>query len=270
MGPFRILITGDYGHADFQEVISDSPVATTLIPLTEVVSWDAESCDLIVMAQSRRGQISQVDVEMIRSQFPLVPIVNLMGSWCEGAERSGCALDGVKPVFWHQWKGRFEEFISQVQSGEMADWQLPATATHADRMESRHRRETLLEAASCDCRIGVYCMTMTQFEMLSDTFKAMGWQAFWMLQQDWDGQPIDPPDAICADGLSLTPILVEKVADLKERFPASPLIVTLNFPRHDEVEELRRMGVSEVVSKPFEHIDLQLAVSKALLESTEF
>lgn len=270
MGPLRILVTGDYGHADFNSVIADSTVVTTLIPLNEVAAWEAASSDLIVVAQSRRGQISQADIEMIRSHFPLVPIINLLGSWCEGSERSGCALDGVKPVFWHQWKGRFQEFVGQVLSGEVADWQAPATTTHADRMEASQGRQPALDASSHECRIGVYSMTMAQFEMLSDTFKAMGWQPFWMLQQDWDGRQIDPPDVICADALSLTPNLVDNVTDLKERFPTSPLIVMLNFPRQDEVEELRRMGVSEVVSKPFEHVDLQLAVSKALLESTEF
>ncbi len=261
----RVLVTGDFGHPDFNSIVSSTAVVTTLVPMSDVVKMEAGTFDVIVVAQSRRGQISQGDIEMIRRQFALVPIVNLLGSWCEGHERSGWALQGVKPVFWYQWSGRFAEFITQLQSRGKTDWHLPATATHGDRMNDAHGKRSLEELGGSECHIGVYALTMAQFEMFRDTFDSMGWQSFWMLQQDSDEMPFDPPDVICMDGLSLTPILEEKVHELKELFPNVPLVVMLNFPRRNEIERLCQIGVTEVVGKPFEHVDLQLAVNNAVL-----
>ncbi|MCH2180044.1 MAG: hypothetical protein MK106_14700 [Mariniblastus sp.] len=267
----RILITGDYCHADFKSLVPDSAATMTLVPIARFTELDPGriSCDLIVVAQSRRGQFSQADVERIRGLFPLVPIVNLLGSWCEGSIRSGEALDGVELVFWHQWEGRFEEFRRQLGMREIADWQLPATTTHGDRVERRHRERSKMEEPRTAYRIGVYAMTMIQYEMLRDTFGSMGWQTDWMLQDDWDGKEQVGHDAICVDAMSLSPSVVETLLDLQGRFPAIPLVVVLNFPRPQEVDELARMGVNQVVSKPFEHIDLKSAIERALLESTE-
>ena len=271
MGGFRILVTGDYCHADFKSLVPDSAATMTLVPLGSFAELDPGRtfCDLIVVAQSRRGQFSQPDVERIRALFPLVPIVNLLGSWCEGNLRSGEALDGVECVFWHQWEGRFQEFRRQVLARQIADWQLPATTTHGDRIERRHRERAKMEEPRSAHRIGVYAMTLIQYEMLRDTFGSMGWQSDWMLQDDWEAKERGVHDAICLDAMSLSPAVIEIIHDLQERFSATPLVVVLNFPRPQEVDELARMGVSQVVSKPFEHIDLKLAVERALLESTE-
>ncbi|MCH2182925.1 MAG: hypothetical protein MK108_13050 [Mariniblastus sp.] len=271
MESVRVLLTGDYGHDDFRLVVADSSFAKLLVPLAEVDDWKDDTFDLVVVAESRRGQIDQADVEKIRRLFPLVPIVNLLGSWSEGVERSGFALEGVKRVFWHQWPARFEQFVRQLRLGQWTPWHMPATATAADQVEVAQGR-----AGSCETdqdnggfRVGVDAATLSQYEMLADAFREIGCQPSWISGGEGVGLLADGWDLACIDALSPTPRLNEKVSDMKERFPATPLVVLLNFPRQHDVEQLRQIGVSQVVSKPFQHVDLQWAVRQARLTLAE-
>jgi len=267
METIRVLVTGDYSHDDFRSLVADSSVAKLLVPLAEAVDWDHLRWDLVVVSQSRRGQIDQAEVEKIRAAFPLVPIIHLLGSWCEGGERSGFALDGVKRVFWHHWQARLDQFVHQVGLGKKASWQTPATATPADQVafqaESRDGGETE------DGRVGIDTATGSQYAMLADAFRGIGCQPVRIPDATERGPLADGCDLACIDALSLTPRLVEKVLHMKEHLSTMPLVVLLNFPRRDEVEELRRIGVSEVVSKPFQQVDLQWAVDRARLAATE-
>ncbi|MEE2827024.1 MAG: hypothetical protein VYE64_10395 [Planctomycetota bacterium] len=262
MEAVRILLTGDYRHDDFRSILEDTEVATLLVPLSQVGQWKGTTFDLVVVTQSRRGQIGQAVIEEIRCAFPLVPIINLLGSWCEGVGRSGSGLEGVKQVFWHQWSARFDQFVRQVRLGEKTAWQAPATATAVDQVQiaqdvGRH------DADNGSCCVAVDAATEGQFEMLAAALVGIGCQSIWMSEQEHGPPLVGRLDLICIDALSLTDPLLDKVADLRERFADIPLIVLLNFPRRDDVANLRQLGVSQVVAKPFRHGDLHWAVDQA-------
>ena len=95
MNPLQILISGDYWHEDFRDLFSRLEIPVTMVPTQQIDSVFDREFQLIVLAQSRRNQVSQSMVDYLRSKTPGVPIVVLLGSWCEGENRSGQPLLGV-------------------------------------------------------------------------------------------------------------------------------------------------------------------------------
>ena len=53
-------------------------------------------------------------------------------------------------------------------------------------------------------------------------------------------------------------------AAASDEIPEAPMALLLSYPRQDEMDAIRRAGVAEVVSKPFELADLESALKRAM------
>ncbi len=96
--------------------------------------------DVVVLIQPYPSCIEQKSVEDFRRQFPLVRLVSLAGSWCEGESRSGRPLNGVFRIPWHRWPHQQDEqlaALTDTQSGPLA---LPPTATPDEHLLARAAR----------------------------------------------------------------------------------------------------------------------------------
>ena len=91
-----------------------------------------------------------------------------------------------------------------------------------------------------------------------------GYQSQWI--EGIDANDINDSDfsAICVDGNSLTVAFQNRIELLQNYFPHTPIILILNFPRSSEFAMAREMGISEIVSKPFQLCDLKFAVQRML------
>ncbi len=272
MAGIRILVSGDYWHNDFRRLLSESDAVITLVPLANLPSFDFEGSrfDLIVFAQTRRDQIEGEAVDQLRRKLSGVPIVNLLGSWCEGETRSGDPLTGVLRVYWHQWTGRYANFLSQLHVDGVTDWNLPLTANIADRIESG-----VLSVRRNGCEpgghvVGISAVNRGDFDMLRDAVVALGWTALWLERVIETGGTPDSrmPDVNMVAGQSLSVDLKERIDSLETKFPQTPKILVLNFPRTHEEEEARDMGVCAIVSKPYELQDLQAAIDLGLRKTS--
>ena len=75
----KILVTGDFWHSDFQKIISKFDVPVTLVPFAKVETVVDQNYDLVILAQSRRDQFLQGEVEELVGNFPSVPVVGAAG-----------------------------------------------------------------------------------------------------------------------------------------------------------------------------------------------
>ena len=71
--------------------------------LLEAFSIDPKVPELLVLALHYPERFPSESIESIRQKMPYLPIVGLLGSWCEGEARSGNPPSGVTRVYWHQW-----------------------------------------------------------------------------------------------------------------------------------------------------------------------
>jgi CheY-like chemotaxis protein len=263
--PPKILLTGDYWHADFQEIISNPLCSTTLVHTDQLENYQfkTDEFDLVVIASSRRDQLSPEFVETIVNRAAPCPTIAVLGSWCEGESRSGKPWPGVSRIYWHQWLGRFERFISRLSEEKIADWQLPRTANDADRISQNF--SSSLSLFGKDLSIGISSHTDTQYQMLADASKHFGFTSSWVEQQQWNADLGDNIAAVCMDADSWNSNVASRVDWLRDDLEiTAPIVLVLNFPRKSDIEEALEAGVTEIVSKPFQLDDLGQAIQRAI------
>ena len=257
----QLLVTGDYWHPDFADLIKSSPVPLLLSPLDHVakVAETGEAIRLIVLAQARRSQFEITDWEYLVNLLPGVPVVNLLGSWCEGETRSGTPLPGCVRIFWYQWRGRLNRFLRQLDQSGLTDWDLPRTSSLADRaLNQPARRVRRSNRVVC-----VIAKSLSQFEMIADALDSIGLPSVWSpLEASTMTLPSNLEDecgGILVDADSLTPQIQQLIENLRVQFTNCRMTLLLGFPRIHEVNWSKDWQV-EVVGKPFELTDLEFAL----------
>ena len=65
----RLLISGDYWHADFRDLLARMSVPATLTPLDQLEAMDTQRFNLILIAQSRSNQFDQAAIDSIVSRI---------------------------------------------------------------------------------------------------------------------------------------------------------------------------------------------------------
>lgn len=262
MSTLQILVSGDYWHHDFRGQLSTLEAPATMVPLERISSIAEGNFQLIVLAQSRRDQISQATVDMLRTLVPDVPIVVMLGSWCEGQNRSGNPLVGVNLVPWHQWKSGFERFCTQIVEGMSPDWCQPLTSSRADRVRD-YTPDPVLRELLLGKKILISTEDRATFETISDMLRVYDCISLWA-EADSGSSELELPDAICIDGNGVSEEFEQRIGGFVEMFGELPAVALLNFPRQQDFATLSTMGVQEVVSKPYCHIDMLHSLVRAM------
>ncbi|RMG01669.1 MAG: hypothetical protein D6741_04890, partial [Planctomycetota bacterium] len=153
----RILIIGDLQRREFAHVPSSFSVYDRVVWLaSEIDESDAAlpprlivilkrhrtempaavfrdgDPDLVVWLQSCPGEFTADFQREIRAMFPLSPWVAVLGSLCEGEERSGTPMPGAARVWWHQWRLCAAEQLDLWRAGRSCSWALPPTSQPPD------------------------------------------------------------------------------------------------------------------------------------------
>lgn len=262
----KILITGDYSHRDFKDLFNGGE-SFTLSPMKQSLKLSDSTFDLIVIAQSFPDQFSQSDIEKLQNDHPMTPIVAVLGSWCEGEVRAGKPWPGVVRIYWHQWMGRFEMFRSHLKEAKLTPWHEPRTSTVADRIVRTDPPQQVLQPHQR--KVGISAHISSQFEMLGDAFRELGYNSFWIELTMNELPNVGEPDLVCVDANHINHELQSRIVWLREKFPGAPQIVVCNFPRANEVQDLISWKVSSVISKPFELQDLEFSIKSVLISIEE-
>lgn len=233
--------------------------------------------ELMLLAVNRPGELTHAEVAMLQQQAPLARQVALLGSLCEGEQRTGRPWPGVGRYYWHQWPWRLKPELAQWlrQRDDTATeearppfpWELPLTATEDERCLS-----VVSRAGAGQVRDGLIAVAGTDAAMVQTLVglcRRVGWNAAaWTMPQ--------PPAAEKADeGRGWYPGVaagvwdvfgpleanLPQLADFAARLSPAPVVAVLNFPRWNEVLALRQAGVAAVVSKPLYQGDLAAALA---------
>jgi len=137
MDELRVLMVGDSRAREFRgslELLRASAEVTSAKDLAEAVSLTTGgeiAPDLIVSAQGFPRQFRAWLVERLRASIPTAHFVALLGSWCEGEERTGEPLPGVQRIYWHRFAGWWAAQQRVLAAGRCPDWGQPVTAAGA-------------------------------------------------------------------------------------------------------------------------------------------
>ena len=265
MSDHKVLFTGDFWHSDFQSVLSQFEVPVTLVSFEKAKSLADSRFDLVVIAQARRGQHSETEVEELCALFSTTPVVALLGSWCEGETRSGNPWPGVPRVYWHQWQGRYRKFTNQLEQHEITDWHAAKTSTIADQVVNSKAIE---DTNSIQCVV-ISAWTNQQHAMVADAISHFGWSSCWVERAIWNAETARAIDAIVVEADSWSSELAGRIKWVRRQVGDCPIVLITNYPRQGNLEEIKAAGISEVISKPFELNALKTAVVQAFESSQE-
>ena len=269
MNSSQLLVTGDYWHEDFRQILQQMSAAVTLQPFESVVESNAKSqeslptpFELVLVAVSRPDQFSNNDLQLLQTRFSPTPVILLVGSWCEGELRSGSPPMGIPRVYWHQWHGRFNAFESAIAQNKIHEWLLDGSAKEGERIiHDVKQLEPPREEAGV---IAVSALTEQSFDMVADAAKCLGYACHWTEYLEWDGRNVPLPNLLCVDADSWASDTQKRIKHLQDSFGDLPCVLLLNYPRQEEIDQATCEGVKRIVSKPFRLSDLQAAFETCL------
>ena len=210
----------------------------------------ASTPELIVLAESRPGQFSSESIEALRRLAPLARMHRLLGTWCEGQQRSGRPPAGCTNSFWHQWRPRVERQLARASSGFCATWGLPLTAG-ADEQALATADEPIARGSG----LVVVCASATQAaDSLADVCRLAGYTTVIVR----DDQQWAAPGAVAVvwDASVERATNHQCVETICRSAGGAPLVALIGFPRAEDVAQATDAGVTAVVSKPFSIHDL--------------
>jgi hypothetical protein len=276
------LVIGDVTNEEFSDALAALGEAFEVTTCADVAgaiainpSTDASRYELIVLAQSRPGEVTQADCDQLRRCFPVAAMISLAGSWCEGEMRSGKPPATGCRIYWHQAAHRLRQDIARHAAGHTPTWSLPTTSTEDERVLARSRapkrKQQYLnggEARAADRQqqrgpVALFGHERTSVEFLVDACRAGGFESHWI----GTGRTIEPgravePGTVQAAIWDVTILgdMSSEIAEITHIVPAERIVALLGFPRWHDLQRAAHLGLGAVVSKPFVLDDLYSAL----------
>ena len=214
---------------------------------------------IIVLAQSRRGEVSQRDHDALVRLAPLAHVIVLLGSWCEGETRSGVPVNGCSRVYWHQFRDRaaIEFFAPRLPRG--ARW-FPKTITENERGLARSgwrlQAGTGVVAINTPCRV--------DYDALGAACRTAGFNTVWC--QRAAEETVASAGCVVWDRWGFEGSDLEEWMRWRERWDHVPTLATIGFPRRQDFDAVGEGCLRGVLAKPFVLAELWHAV-QAVMES---
>jgi hypothetical protein len=260
-----VLLVGDLNHPEFDAIT---------LPLQGTVDWshldEADEAvvrlleastqpDLLVLVQSRPGEVGDAAVQRLQAAAPLAGIYAVLGSWCEGEIRTGKPWPGVQRCYWHQWPVRWREELARRSNGDLPLWALPPTMSGEEQLLSRGCSQGDRAGNGCIVVIAESCETTN---VLSDAFCAAGFSVV-ACRED---QNVNA-HGVVAVLWETTNADASRVATLKERFGAAPIVAIVTFPRQTNIQQMLAAGIDAILAKPFLLDDLLMEIKRLFTQS---
>jgi hypothetical protein len=201
--------------------------------------------EVVLVAQPWPGVDEQEVVDRLQAAAPLVRIVVVAGSWCEGELRTGRPLTGVTRIYWHELPAWWRRAVAERDAGFAPHWAGAASVHWRSGGEETRGRGT----------VAVDAVDFVVFETLEAALRLFGWKCVWAprgrgevgdaVAGIWDGGQLDAEervalaafcDRLTRAGLGAKPQAVMAIVD---------------FPRGEHVELASRLGASVVMGKPY-------------------
>lgn len=256
--------------------------AEAIATLADSALANSAAPELMLLAESRPGELAHAEVATLQQQAPLTRQVALLGSLCEGEQRTGRPWPGVVRYYWHQWPWRLKPQLARwlrLRDATAVDeaqppfpWELPLTATEDERCLSAVGRTGAGQVR--DGLIAVAGTDAAMVQTLVGLCRQVGWNAAaWTttdcmtpqspIAEQSEGSRGWYPGVAAGvwDVYGPLDANLPQLVDFAAHLAPAPVVAVVNFPRWNEVLALRQAGVAAVVSKPLYQGDLAAALA---------
>ncbi len=255
----RILVTGDYRQCEFSDRLQSLVTEYRdhdfqFTDLDQAVAAELEPdipYDVVLVAQSRRNQFSQSQIDELCRLNPLAARVIIVGSWCEGETRSGVPLNGMHRIFIRDWDAEYASLLQAIIETGTSRLSRPATETIADRLMDD---DSAIEQTG-PLNVAVHACSRELFGAVQEFCSARGWTAKRV-------ESADKCDVAIVECYYSIDEAIQVVTDhplLKNK----PFVAICGFPRDHDRETLATLKQpSQVLGKPFDNNLLDSAIKR--------
>lgn len=214
--------------------------------------------DFVVVAQSRPGEFSISQIDMLRRQLPVARIIGLLGPWCEGETRTGQPWPGAIRIYWYHWLPQCSRAVGKLLDGACPSWGLPVTATDEDRLLAA----AIQKAPARRGLIAIVAWHAETASALADACRACDYRTRWLRPDRLE--PLSKAAAALWVGGDMNDQEAEQLQRLAEQLPGTPIIALLDFPRVETETRARACGAVAAMARPFQLEDLFWQLDRAL------
>jgi hypothetical protein len=252
--PPRVRLVGQFDHPDFEDA------ARLLRAGAQIVTSPNDPPELIVVAQTRPGVISDRTIQALRRDAPLAGLVALLGTWCEGETRTGRPWPGVERLYWYEFPAWWRQQHALRAAGRCPDW------AHWGDCGLRIADCGLTGSAIRNQTRGLIVLSATVGDTaaaLADALTPAGYATLWQppgrpapvvrgaVAAIWDGGQLSEREEY-----GLATFCKESTRD------AAPVIALLDFPRRDRCNRARELGAATILGKPWLNLDLLATIEE--------
>jgi hypothetical protein len=263
--PATILMVGDRSDAGWHGPVERARVVPC-VDLDDAI----QECGalpggphLVVLCESRPGQFPPAALDRFRLRFPLVRLVRVLGTWCEGGAREALVTHGCWPAYEHQWHARFARELERRDRGQNPHWALPATTSREEQLavcsqdwpSGSRGRSIAVCAASAESSAALVAVCRRAGYSALETPAAATFRLAGVAAVVWDAavREIANPATVAA---------------LLDRACGAPVVAVTGFPRPDDIDQASAAGLAAVLAKPFLASDLLWHIERQCLRAS--
>jgi hypothetical protein len=236
--------------------------AVDSLEVTDGISTEAIDaiCNLhprrLILSIENRLDYPLAEIGHLQRNWPEVPWVLAVGSWFDGARRTGMGATSHLSLPWYRWWDGWRPWLSGSNAELLNPWPKAALSCCAANVSLMGAMEfsRAIGLIVCNCpqtaegwRAGLNCdsaraksLTMGEFQsMLS---QASSQAADWIL---WDDSCLDT-----FAGASCTSEIGALFAEIRARFPAAKIVAATCMPRWSDWQQWEAAGADELIAKP--------------------
>lgn len=264
----RALLIGPWQRQEFQAARDHLARRMTLQSVPDVAQALARlQCDaavaLLIVAQSFPGEFSLRDAQQLQAAAPLARLCTVLGSWCEGAARSGRPWPGVARVYCHQLAARADaEDWPAAGEAPLAAWSLLPTIA-PDELWLRRTEHPLPPLSGLVLVCAGPGETAETARTLTDLCHALGLRTV-RLRPDRALHTRDA-DLVLYDAHRNRTQRLTQLRSLATQTRPARIVALVDFPRRDEIDEAIQAGCHAVLAKPYIVDDLVASLQAALV-----
>ncbi len=238
-----------------REGLSVERVADLSQAIARLTSDGAPPPELVLLVEARAGIWTECDLHALRAAAPLVRVLRISGSWCDGQARSGRPPAGSTGITWHQAASRLPRELEAISCGGVLT--APLTATSEDLWLARNRQTASRTQRE---RIAIHAPRAAQADAWAVLCRGLGYRPEILSGRAKSGEGFS--DAVLWDCDPRDLADAPRVREFVECAGSAPVVAVCGFPRPDDVDSALRQGVSAVLGKPLLAADLEWLFSR--------
>ena len=254
----ELLLVGRWRAGEFASVLHNLfndlklPEAATINDAARWIGHQPTPPEILLLAQLRPGQDNPMEIAKLLRLYPLMRIIIVAGSWCEGELRTGRPIAGVIRLYWYEFPAWWRASLALLAKGKAPPWAEPLDDVRAGQLCPH---ATVIH----DGRLIIDANHYSTFESLSAALTPFGWSCHWQRSsRGADDGPQKPSGSTLAaglwDGSQLDGAELSDLGQFCEHMKAGSarVLALLDFPRPEHIAAAKKVGANRILAKPYQ------------------